>query len=68
MYLLTGNESKVGWRRPTGHHVIFEPLDFIAKLVAMVPRQRANLTRFHGVLAANSKHRINVTPTKRGKI
>jgi hypothetical protein len=31
-------------------HVIFEPLDFIAKLAAMVPRPRVNLTRFHGVL------------------
>jgi hypothetical protein len=48
-------------------HVIFEPLDFIAKLAAMVPRPRVNLTRFHGVLAPNSKHRINVTPAKRGK-
>jgi hypothetical protein len=26
-----------------------------------------NLTRFHGVLAPNSKHRINVTPARRGK-
>ena len=25
------------------------------------------VTRFHGVLAHNSKHRINVTPAKRGK-
>jgi len=48
-------------------HVIFEPLDFIAKLAAMVPRPRVNLTRFHGVLAPNSKYRINVTPAKRGK-
>ena len=48
-------------------HVIFEPLDFIAKLAALVPRPRVNLTRFHGVLAPNSKHRINVTPAKRGK-
>jgi len=32
-------------------HVIFEPLDFIAKLAALVPRPRVNLTRFHGVLA-----------------
>jgi hypothetical protein len=48
-------------------HVIFEPLDFIAKLAAMVPKPRVNLTRFHGVLAPNSKHRINVTPAKRGK-
>ena len=48
-------------------HVIFESLDFIAKLAAMVPRPRVNLTRFHGVLAPNSNDRINVTPAKRGK-
>ena len=48
-------------------HVIFEPLDFIAKLAALVPKPRVNLTRFHGVFAPNSKHRIQVTPAKRGK-
>ena len=48
-------------------HVIFEPLDFIAKLAALVPKPRVNLTRFHGVFAPNSKHRVTVTPTKRGK-
>ena len=26
-------------------HVIFEPLDFIAKLAALVPKPRVNLTR-----------------------
>ena len=48
-------------------HVIFEPLDFIAKLAALVPKPRVNLTRFHGVFAPNSKHRMRVTPAKRGK-
>ena len=48
-------------------HVIFEPLDFIAKLAALVPKPRANLTRFHGVLAPNSKFRVRVTPAKRGR-
>ena len=48
-------------------HVIFEPLDFIAKLAVMAPIPRVNLTRFHGVLAPNSKDRIKVTPAKRGK-
>ena len=48
-------------------HVVFEPLDFIAKLAALVPSPRPNLTRYHGVLAPNSKHRVNVTPAKRGK-
>ncbi len=48
-------------------HVIFEPLDFIAKLVALVTKPRVNLTRFHGVFAPNSKHRVDVTSAKRGK-
>ena len=30
-------------------HAIFEPLDFIARLAALVPKPRVNLTRFHGV-------------------
>ena len=48
-------------------HVIFEPLDFIARLAALVPKPRVNLTRFHGVFAPNSKYRALVTPPKRGK-
>ena len=48
-------------------HVIFEPLDFISKLASLVPKPRVNLTRFHGVFAPNSKHRILVTPSRRGK-
>ena len=48
-------------------HVIFEPLDFIARLAALVPRPRVNLTRFHGVFAPNSKHRALITPAQRGK-
>ena len=44
-----------------------EPLDFIARLAALVPRPRVNLTRYHGVFAPNSKHRALVTPAKRGK-
>ena len=48
-------------------HVIFEPLDFIARLAALVPKPRVNLTRFHGVFAPNSKYRALVTPAKRGK-
>ena len=27
-------------------HVIFEPLDFIARLAALVPRPRVHLTRY----------------------
>ena len=48
-------------------HVIFEPLDFIARLAALVPRPRVNLTRYHGVFAPNSRHRAQVTPGGRGR-
>ena len=40
-------------------HVIFEPLDFIARLAALVPKPRVNLTRFHGVFAPN---RVETAP------
>ena len=44
-------------------------LDFIAKLVALVPKARVKLTRFHGVLARgghppNSKFRVRVMPAR----
>ena len=48
-------------------HVIFEPLDPIARLAALVPPPRVNLTRYHGVFAPTSDHRALVTPAKRGK-
>ena len=41
-------------------HLIFEPLDFMARLAALVPKQRVNPTRCHGVLAPNSKQRMQV--------
>jgi hypothetical protein len=46
-------------------HVIFEPLDFIARMAALVPKPRVNLTRFHGVFAPNSNYRARVTPAMR---
>jgi hypothetical protein len=48
-------------------HVVFEPLDFLAKLAALVPRPRVNLARYHGVFAPNSAHRALVTRAGRGK-
>jgi hypothetical protein len=48
-------------------HVIFEPLDFIARLAALIPRPRVNLTRFHGVFAPHSRWRAQVTPARRGR-
>jgi len=29
-------------------HVVFAPLDFLARLAALVPRPRVHLTRYHG--------------------
>lgn len=61
-----GYELKTPWRNGTTH-VVFEPLDFVARLVALVPKPRVNLTRFHGVFAPNSKYRSRVTPARLGK-
>ena len=47
--------------------VAFEPADFIARLAALVPKPRVNLTRYHGVLAPNHRWRGLVTPARRGK-
>jgi hypothetical protein len=54
---------KTPWNDGTTH-VIFEPLDFVARLAALVPRPRVNLTRFHGVFAPNSKYRALITPAR----
>ena len=53
-------------------HVVLDPMDFIARLVApevplaqrarSVPRPRAHLTRYHGVFAPNFKHRRRIVP------
>ena len=41
-------------------HVLFEPVDFIAKLAALVPRPHKNLVIYHGVLAANPRGRASI--------
>jgi len=55
---------KTPYRDDTSH-VVFEPLDFIARLAALVPRPRAHLTRYHGVFAPHSRWRAEVTPAER---
>lgn len=59
-------ELKTPYRDGTTH-VFFDPLDFMARLAALVPKPRVNLTRFHGIFAPNSKPRALITPAKRGK-
>ena len=47
-------------------HIVLEPLDFIARLAALVPPPRVHLRRFHGVFAAHAALRGTVTPGGRG--
>ena len=48
-------------------HIVLEPLDFMQRLAALVPRPRLHLTRFHGVLAPNAKLRAKVVPGRAHK-
>ena len=41
-------------------HLVFEPLDFLARLAALVPRPRINLIFHHGMLAPNARWRAAV--------
>ena len=47
--------------------VVFEPLDFIARLAALVPTPRVNLTRYPGVFAPNHRLREQITPAGHGR-
>jgi len=47
-------------------HIVLEPLDFMARLAALVPPPRMHLTRYHGVFAPHSRLRAAVTPARRG--
>lgn len=49
-------ELKKPWSDGTTHFV-FKPLEFIGRLVSLVPPPRSNLVRYHGALAPNSKSR-----------
>jgi hypothetical protein len=46
-------------------HIALEPLDFIARLGALVPKPGVNLTRFHGVFAPNYQGRGGKIPGKK---
>lgn len=51
------------WRDGTAG-MVFEPLDFLSKLTALVPRPRANVLRFHGVYASHARLREKVVPER----
>ena len=42
--------------------VLLEPLDLVARLVALIPPPRFHMLRYHGVLAAHAKARAEVVP------
>ncbi|KIG16979.1 hypothetical protein DB30_03963 [Enhygromyxa salina] len=52
---------KRAWKDGT-HAVVLEPLDFIARLVALIPPPRFHMLRYHGVLAAHANARSEVVP------
>ena len=43
-------------------HLALAPIDFLAKLAALVPPPRIHLVRYHGVFAPNAKDRPHVIP------
>ena len=43
-------------------HIVMTPLELIEKIAAIIPRPRVHLTRFHGILAPNDKHRKFIVP------
>ena len=52
---------KTAWRNGTTH-AIFEPLQFLEKLAALVPTPRAHLVRYHGLLGPAAKWRPSILP------
>jgi len=46
-------------------HIVMEPLEFMERLAALMPRPRLHLIRFHGVLAPNTKLRSQIVPAER---
>jgi hypothetical protein len=40
--------------------MVMEPLEFMERMAALVPRLRLHLIRFHGVLAPNAKLRSKI--------
>ncbi len=50
---------KTPWADGT-RHLLFEPLEFLEKLAALIPRSRVNLFLYHGVLAAHARWRPRV--------
>ena len=62
-------DGRVAWQLkvPGGRgetHRIMEPMEFMARLSALVPPPRFPLVRYHGVFAPNSPWRVAVVPLR----
>jgi hypothetical protein len=44
--------------------VVFEPLEFLSRLAALMPAARVNLTRFEGVFAPHHRLRAQIAPAR----
>ena len=51
-----GRYARCATNRPSTNDPL--PLDFLARLAALVPEPRVNLIRFHGVFAPNGSYRF----------
>jgi Putative transposase len=58
---------KTAYRDGTSH-VLFEPLDFLARVAALVPSPGVNLTRYHGVFAPNHRLRAHIVAAAPGTV
>ena len=59
---ISASASMAQWRNGATH-MIFDPLDLIGKLAALVPPPRFNVIRYHGMLAPASRLRALVVPS-----
>jgi Putative transposase len=57
-------QLKTPWSDGTTH-LAYDPLDFMAKLAALIPRPHKNLVLYHGVFAARSRWRARVVAYRR---
>jgi len=63
--LLSDSRVSFGLRRSWNdgtHTVVFQSLEFIEKLAAMVPPPRAHLLSYHGVFGPNAARRSEIVP------
>ena len=58
-FLLKTDKLKTVWRDGTSH-LLFEPLEFLEKLAAIIPRLAVNLVLYRGVLTPHARWRARV--------